>query len=79
MASCLYMLREPSTGLESSLFDAQEARSSVLLVEEGLPYTSQNFAEKISVGDQLSSSDYSGLTEIEVVDLLFAHSKIIVL
>ena len=79
MASCLYILREPSTGLESSLFDPRDVASSVLLVEEGLPSASQSFAEKVVEGNQKSASFHASLTESEVLDLLFAHSKIIVL
>jgi hypothetical protein len=77
MPSCLYLLREPLEGIESSLFAPLETES--LLLEGGLPAASTSFAESLRKGDKKDSSSQSSLTEADVLELVLAHSKVIVL
>lgn len=77
MPSCLYLLCEPLEGIESSLFAPLEAES--LLLEGGLSTASTSFAESIRKGEKKDSSSQSRLTEADVLELVFSHSKVIVL
>lgn len=77
MPACFYLLREPAAGIESSLFASQEA--GYVLLEGALPSSSTDFAEIARNGDQKDSSVLAGLTDVELLDLVFAHSKVIVL
>lgn len=77
MTPCLYLLREPVEGLESSLFARQGA--AYVLIEGGLPVSSTSFAEKISGTGSTESSPSVSLTDQELLELVLAHSKVIVL
>jgi len=77
MPECLYMLREPLEGIESSLFAAQE--SGYVLLEEGLPASSTNFAEHVRKGVPNDSSPSVSLTDRDLLELVFAHTKVILL
>lgn len=77
MADCLYILREPSDGIESSLFISQE--SEYVLLEEGLPASSTSFGEQVRKDGLNDSSPSVGLTDLDLLDLVFAHTKIILL
>lgn len=77
MQSCLYILREPSTGLESSLFDSREAGS--VLIEGALPASSNSFAAQIPKGGEKESLPPSPLTDVELLELVFVHTKVILL
>ena len=74
---CLYMLREPSEGVESSLFTPQE--SGYVLLEEGLPVSSTSFAEHVRKGGPNDSSPSVSLTDRDLLELVFAHAKVILL
>ncbi|MCC6141589.1 MAG: hypothetical protein IT389_13345 [Nitrospira sp.] len=78
MASSLYLLREPLEGIESSLFAPRDTES-VLLLEGGLPASSTNFAEVVRLSDQKGSSSQGNVTEADLLELVFAHGKVIVL
>jgi len=71
------MLREPSEGIESSLFTSQE--SGYVLLEEGLPASSPSFAEHVRKGDPNDSSPSVSLTDRDLLELVFAHTKVILL
>ena len=75
--SCLYLLREPVEGLEASLFAPNE--SDCVLIEGGRPVSSTSFAEKMSKSSLNNASSSSGLTDVDLLELVFAHSKVIVL
>lgn len=77
MASCLYLLREPVEGLEASLFAPQEA--TCVLIEGGLPVSSTSFAEKMPGTGSVDSSPSGSLTDQDLLELVFAHPKVIVL
>lgn len=77
MASCLYLLREPVERLEASLFAPQEA--SYVLLEGGLPVSSTSFAVKMPETGSTDSSLSGSLTDGDLLELVFAHSKVIVL
>lgn len=77
MADCLYILREPSEGIESSLFTTQE--SGYVLLEEGLPVSSTSFAEHVRKGGLNDSSPSVSLTDRDLLELVFAHKKVILL
>ena len=77
MPACLYMLREPLEGIESSLFSSQE--SGYVLLEEGLPASSTSFAEKVSKSGLTESSPSGSLTDVDLLELVFAHTKVILL
>lgn len=77
MASCLYLLREPIEGLEASLFAPQE--SAYVLLEDGLPVSSTSFAEMTPQAASTDSSLPRSLTDQDLVELVFAQSKVIVL
>lgn len=71
------MLREPLEGIESSLFTSQE--SGYVLLEEGLPASSTGFAEHVRKGSLNDSSPSVSLTDRDLLDLVFAHTKVILL
>ena len=71
------MLREPSEGIESSLFAAQE--SGYVLLEEGLPASSTSFAEHVRKGSPNDTSPSVSLTDRDLLELVFAHAKVILL
>jgi hypothetical protein len=75
--ACLYLLREPAEGIESSLFASQEA--GYVLLEEALPASSTSFAEHVPKGGQRDSSVLAGLTDVDLLELVFAQVKVIVL
>jgi len=75
--ACLYMLREPSEGIESSLFTSQE--SGYVLLEEGLPASSTSFAEHVRKGGPNDTSPSVSLTDRDLLELVFAHTKVILL
>ena len=75
--ACLYMLREPSEGIESSLFIAQE--SGYVLLEEGLPASYTGFAEHVRKGGPNDTSSFVSLTDRDLLELVFAHTKVILL
>jgi hypothetical protein len=75
--ACLYILREPLEGIEFSLFSSQE--SGYVLLEEGLPASSTSFAEKVPKGGLTKSSPSGSLTEVDLLELVFAHTKVILL
>ncbi len=77
MPAYLYMLRESAEGIESSLFISQE--SGYVLLEEGLPASSASFAEHVRKGGPNDSSPSSSLTDLDLLELVFAHTKVIVL
>lgn len=77
MPACLFILREPPEGIESSLFSSQE--SGYVLLEEGLPASSTSFAEKMPKSGLTESSPSGSLTDVDLLELVFAHSKVIVL
>jgi len=77
MAACLYILREALGGLESSLFTSQE--SGYVLLEEGLPASSTSFAEHIQKDGLIDSSPSVSVTDQDLLDLVFTHTKVIVL
>ena len=77
MASCLYLLREPVERLEASLFAPQEA--AYVLLEGGLPVSSTSFAERMSKTVPTGSSPSGSLTDQDLLELVFAHTKVIVL
>lgn len=77
MASCLYLLREPVERLEASLFAPQEA--AYVLLEDGLPVSSTSFAVKMPGTGSTDSSLSGSLTDQDLLELVFAHSKVIVL
>ena len=71
------MLREPSKGIESSLFTSQEP--GYVLLEAGLPSVSTGFAEHVRKGGPDDSSPSVSLTDRELLELVFAHRKVILL
>mgnify|MGYP003492402087 CR=1 FL=1 len=75
--ACLYMLREPSEGIESSLFTSQE--SGYVLLEEGLAASSTSFAEHVRKGGPNDTSPSVSLTDRDLLELVFAHTKVILL
>ena len=77
MAACLYILREPVKGIESSLFTPQE--SGYVVLEEELPPSSTSFAEHVQKNGLNGSSPSVGVTDQDLLDLVFAHTKVIVL
>lgn len=77
MAACLYILREPVTGIESSLFLPQE--SGYVILEEGLPASSSSFAEHVQKDGLNDSSISVSVTDQDLLDLVFAYTKVIVL
>lgn len=77
VADCLYILREPSEGIESGLFAFQE--SGYVLLEEGLPASSTSFAEHVRKGGPNDSSPSVSLTDRDLLELVFAHAKVILL
>ncbi|ULA64339.1 MAG: hypothetical protein LZF86_120060 [Nitrospira sp.] len=78
MAASLYLLREPLEGIESSLFAPLDAESA-FLIEGGLPSSSKSFAEIVQKSDRKEVSSQSSVTEAELLELVFAHGKVIVL
>ncbi len=78
MAASLYLLREPLEGIESSLFAPLDAES-MFLIEGGLPSSSKSFAEIVPKRDLKEVSSQSSVTEAELLELVFAHGKVIVL
>lgn len=78
MAASLYLLREPLEGIESSLFAPLDAEST-FLIEGGLPSSSKSFAEIVQKSDRKEVSSQSSVTEAELLELVFAHGKVIVL
>ena len=77
MESCLYLLREPIAGLEGSLIAPNEA--ACVLLEGGLPAFSTNFAEHVRKGDPNDPSPSVSLTDRDLLELVFAHTKVILL
>jgi len=77
MASCLYLLREPVEQLEASLFAPQQ--SVYVLLEDGLPDSSTSFAEKRTGTGSTDSSPSGSLTDQDLLELVLAHSKVMVL
>ncbi|MDP3092647.1 MAG: hypothetical protein Q8N04_18375 [Nitrospira sp.] len=77
MAACLYLLREPVTGIESSLFTSQE--SGYVLLEEGLPASSTSFAEHVRKDGRNDSLTSVKVADQDLLDLVFAHTKVILL
>lgn len=77
MAPCLYLLREPVERLEASLFAPQEG--AYVLLEGGLPVSSASFAEKMPETGSTDSSRSGSLTDQDLLELVFTHSKVIVL
>lgn len=77
MPSCLYLLRKPLEGIDASLFVSQEA--GCVLVEEGLPASSISFAEHVRKGGPNDSSPSVSITDLDLLELVFAHTKVIVL
>ena len=77
MASCLYLLREPVEGLEASLFVPQDA--AYVLIESAQPGSSTSFAQKMTKTGSTDSSPSGSLTDQDLLELVFAHSKVIVL
>lgn len=77
MPDCLYILREPSEGIESSLFTSQE--SGYVLLEAGLPPSSTGFAEHVPKSGPDDSSPSVSLTDRDLLELVFAHTKVILL
>ena len=71
------MLREPPEGIDSSLFTSQE--SGYVLLEEGLPASSASFAEHVRKGGPNDSSPSVSLTDRDLLELVFAHTKVILL
>jgi hypothetical protein len=78
MAASLYLLREPLEEIESSLFIPLDAEAA-LLIEGGLPSSSKSFAEIVPKNDRKDVSSQSSMTEAELLELVFAHGKVIVL
>jgi len=74
--ACLYLLREPAEGIEASLFVFREA--GCVLLEEALPASSTYFAENVPKGG-LNDSSSGSLTDLDLLELVFAHTKVIVL
>lgn len=77
MAACLYILREPVKGIESSLFTPEE--SGYVVLEEGLPPSSPSFAEHVQKDGPNDSSPPVSVTDQDLLDLVFAHTKVILL
>lgn len=77
MASCLYLLREPVERLEASLFAPQDA--AYVLLEDGLPVASTSFAEKMPETGSTDAFPSGSLTDQDLLELVFAYSKVIVL
>lgn len=77
MSTCLYLLRKPVAGIDASLFVSGEA--ACVLLEKGLPDSSTSFAETGPTGGPNDSSHSVRLTDLELLDLVFAHAKVIVL
>jgi hypothetical protein len=77
MPSCLYVLRKSVEGIEASLFVSQEA--GFVLLEEGLPASSTSFAENVPKGGPNDSSRSVSLTALDLLELVFAHTKVILL
>jgi hypothetical protein len=74
---CLYILREPLEGIESSLSPSQE--SGFVLLAAGLPASSTSFAEHVRNGGPNDSSPSVSLTDRDLLELVFAHTKVILL
>ena len=77
MPACLYMLREPSEVIESSLFTSQE--SGYVLLEEGLPASSTSFAEHVRKDGPNDTSPSVSLTDRDLLELVFTYKKVILL
>ena len=77
MVSCLYLLRESVEQIEASLFAPQEA--TCVLIEGGLPVSSTSFAEKMPGTGSVDSFPSGSLTDQDLLELVFAHPKVIVL
>ena len=77
MVSCLYLLRESVEQIEASLFAPQQ--SVYVLLEDGLPDSSTSFAEKRTGIGSTDSSPSGSLTDQDLLELVLAHSKVIVL